>query len=146
MDTLTFYHQVRQDHGRRTGIEFAGRELLQAFEAGEDRDPALLWYVDIDCVGKNLPDNPDDARNWFLANRKFFVDQLLRVAEDQLDAGFDVELRPFRVKVPGPGGITVRIGISAVRRLVAREMAKNVRSLARNWPSLLKQLAPLSVV
>jgi hypothetical protein len=65
-----------------------------------------------------------------------------------LSAGFDVELRPFQHKTAqGPDGATVTIGVSAIRRLVARQIAENVRSVARNWSKSIQQLSlPLSVV
>ncbi len=147
MSTLTFYHQVRVDGGKRTGIDIDGTQWLQSFTAGqEDNDPTLLWYVDIECKGRRVPNDPPKARDWLSNHSDFFVGLLTKIADDELEAGFDVDWRPFQHKIAsGPDGTTVRITISAIRRLVARQIAKEIRKLAQKWTSLLKRLELLSL-
>ncbi len=134
MATLGFYHDVRVDGGRRTGIEVNGSCELELFqEESGDFDPALLWYVDVSCVGESLPAERELARLWFLNNEKALCRILLGVA-DEIDIGFDVETRPFRrIVEDGPGGSRVSVSVSAIHRLQAREVATELRALTRNW-------------
>ena len=147
MTKLTFYHQVRADGGERTGIDSDESQLLHFFQPGRgEADPALLWYLDVRCEGDGLPDDGTVARDWFLTHQAFFVSQLTKVADEELSAGFDAEMRPFQREIVAPDGTRVLIVVSAVRRLVAREIAKNIRQVSQNWKSLMGQLVPLSVV
>ena len=148
MNKLTFYHQVRCDGGQRTGIDSDNSELLQCYKAGgEDADPALLWYLDVRCEGKKLPKEPAAARNWFVENRAFFTRTLAEIADQDLGAGFDADWAPFQREVSGaPDGARVLVVVSAVRRLVARQIAQDVRKVARNWRKLLDCLESPSVV
>lgn len=150
MSKLTFYHQVRVDGGERTGIDADDTELLHFFQPGaseEEHDPRLLWYVDVRCEGDRLPGDASGARDWFLQNQPFFVQELTRIAEEELDVGFDAENRPYQREVGGaPDGARVLIVVSAVRRLVGREVADHVRQMANQWSQLLNQLVPLSMV
>jgi hypothetical protein len=83
--SLTFYHQVRADGGVRTGIETDGAEILHSFTpGGEEDDPALLWYVDVECEGANLPRDGLAARDWFLIHSDFFVAEFARIADEEL--------------------------------------------------------------
>ena len=52
MPNLTFYRQKRVDGGVRTGVELDGETVASLFEEGDpERDPALLWFVDLRCEG-----------------------------------------------------------------------------------------------
>jgi hypothetical protein len=145
---LTFYHQVRADGGERTGIDLDGQSLLQHYqEESSDFDPSLLWYVDIVCQAATLPDDPERARNWFLEHEAFFGDAIRNVAREELGAGFDTEVRPFRREMEnGPDDARVRIVVAAVRRLVARQVADRLREVADHWKQLVSRLDPMSVV
>jgi len=148
MATITLYRQARFDGGLRTGIDVDGETILEHYqpESG-DSNPALLWYMDVRLSGDQLPSDPLEARDWLAANSEFFRSQLERVAEENLEAGFDAELRPFRRRLGGcPEGCSAEVVISAVRRLEARDIADQVRSLAQHWCTVLEELAPLSQV
>jgi hypothetical protein len=144
---LTFYCQARVDGGRRWGIDSAVGELLQHFEPGStDPNPSLLWFIDVLCEGESLPDDPQGARDWFLKNQDFFVKHLTKIADEQLDLGFDAEYRPYEREIAdGPDLARVKIAASAIRRVVAREMAAHVREVARRWGDLIGVLSPASV-
>jgi hypothetical protein len=148
MPKLTFYHQVRADGGERTGIELDGTTLLHHFQQGhEEHDPALLWFLDLRCEGASLPDEPEAVREWFLKNEAFFVSRLREIADVDLRAGFDAEVMPFEKEVASaPDNARVVVAVSAAGRLVARQIAKDLRNVASDWAMLLSRLAPLSVV
>ena len=118
MTTLTLYHQVRVDGGERTGIEVSGLEVMHFFQEGSgEHDPALLWWVDLECAGQRLPTDAVGARAWFTKNQSFFVAALSQIADAQLNAGFDVDVRPYDKSFDsGPDESRVRIAISAIRR------------------------------
>jgi len=148
MATITLYRQARFDGGLRTGIDVDGETIFEHYqpESG-DSNPALLWYMDIRLSGDQLPSDPLEARDWLAANSEFFRGQLERIAEENLEAGFDAELRPFRRRLEGcPEGCSGEVVISAVRRLEARDIAGHVRNLADHWGAVLAELAPLSQV
>ena len=145
---LTYYRQTREDGGVRAGIDADDTELLHHFSPGEEEhDPALTWWVDLRCKGSSLPHDPAGAREWFRKHGSFFVTAMQDVADKRLIAGFDADLWPYRREIAdAPDGARVEIVISAVRRLVARDIAEVLRQFARNWDTLLDQLEPLSVV
>jgi hypothetical protein len=147
MTKLTFYYHERVDGGRRTGIEINDTSALEFYqEESEDVDPALLWYVDLYCEGEYLPGEAEVARRWFLDNEKPLAEILLDVA-GEIDVGFDVEVRPFRRVVnDGPGGCRVHVLVSAIHRLQAREVARDLREVAQSWRSLLERLVSESLV
>jgi len=148
MSKLTFFHQIRVDGGVRTGIEIDDTRALESFQTERDEfDPVLLWYVDIICDGDNVPREPEAARQWFLDNERFFVDLLLVPAADELEIGFDPEVRPFRrTRDAGPGGCRIVIIVSAMRRVHAREIAGEIRGVAESWRGLLTHLDRYSLV
>ncbi|NQT36325.1 MAG: hypothetical protein HQ581_02485 [Planctomycetes bacterium] len=148
MPELIFYHQVRVDGGERTGASIDGTTVLEFFkpESGE-ADPALLWYVDVCCEGDNVPNDAKSARRFFSENSDYFTAWLGEIATGELDIGFDAESRPFQREAPdGLPGVRAQIVISAVRRLLARDIADRIRGVAAHWKELLDRLAPLSVV
>ena len=148
MTKLTFYHQVRADGGKRTGIESDTETLLHHFApGGKEHDPALLWYVDLRCEGERLPDTPEGAREWFVRNEGYFVAQLRAIANDGLSVGFDAELMPLqRNLADAPDGARVTVVVSAVKRLLGRDIAPRLCELADHWGELLSQVCPLSAV
>jgi hypothetical protein len=147
MTEIAFFHQVRADGGERTGIDVDGQSVLQYFQPERsDFDPALLWYIDIVCEGENLPEEPDSIREWFLTHAAYFTGLLESICQRDLHAGFDSELRPFQREFSGgPEGAGVRVVVSAVRRLVARQVAERLQEVAINWKEILSRLTPLPV-
>jgi hypothetical protein len=150
MPRLTFYHQVRFDGGRRTGISVGDDATsLHFFQPGaeeeETYDPRLLWYVDVRCDGDILPSEPQAARDWFLANETYFVAAMGKVA-DTIAIGVDSDIWPYQCELAAPPDrCHAEVAVQAVRRLTGREIADNIRGLAANWCALFKQLEPLSV-
>jgi hypothetical protein len=144
MPTIGFYRQVRVDGGVRTGIDIDGDAVLQRFDPGAgDDDPALLWYVDIDCNGESLPDSAEDARQWLIDNAGRIVRELSDAA-DQLEIGADDSWRPWR-RTATEGGVQVEVSCMAVRRLANRRLGRHVRELADSWPRVLASLETRAV-
>ena len=62
MPKLVFYRQKRYDGAIRTGLELDDDPIAEHYEEGSgERDPALLWFVDLRCKGPGIPGDPDDA-------------------------------------------------------------------------------------
>jgi hypothetical protein len=67
MAQLLFYRQKRVDGGVRTGLDLDREEIAEHFEEGElERDPALLWYVDLRCDGPGVPADGEAALQWLI--------------------------------------------------------------------------------
>jgi hypothetical protein len=149
MTKLAFYHQVRFDGGRRSGISLNDDSTSLHFFEGEveeeDYDPRLLWYVDVRCEGDVLPTEPQAARDWFLANEPYFVAEIRGLA-DEIAIGVDNDIWPYQRELASPpDGCQAEVAVQAIRRLTGREMADNLRRLAVDWHPLLTQLEPLPV-
>lgn len=147
MTKLTFFHQVRVDGGVTTGIEIDDTRALESIQVEtEEFDPVLLWYVDFICEGDNVPGEPEPARQWFLDNEQFFVRSMLMPATEELEIGFDPEVRPFRrIRDAGPGDCRVTMIVSAMRRVDARTIAGRIRQVAESWRELLTNLERYSL-
>lgn len=141
MAKLVLYRQARNDGGVRTGIDVDESAALEDFVDGNgDHDPALKWYIDVRCEGEQLPPDPIAAWKWFSVNASYFRAALGEVA-DHLELGLDSEILPFQKQFCGPdAGVAVEIAISAVRRMQAREVAREIRALADGWEVLLASL------
>lgn len=148
MPKLTFYHQVRFDGGRRTGVSVDDdADSLHHFEPSDEgeHDPRLLWYVDVRCEGDSLPTQPRQAQAWFVEHGCFFTEGL-RQAAASIEVGLDAELWPYRQFLQdAPNGAQCEVVVQAVRRLAGRDVARHVRELAQKWGSILEQLAALEV-
>jgi len=147
MTKLTFYHQVRLDGGRRTGISIDDdNESLQYFQAGSDEmDPRLLWYVDVRCRGETLPNDPRKAFAWFSENEDWLLRVMRQTASD-VEAGMDAGVWPYlRELTDVPEGVQCSVLVHAGRRLAGREIAAHLLALAGDVRSLLEQLAPLAL-
>src|SRR5260221_10471744 len=93
MHTITFFRQARLDGGIRTGVDVNGAVAWHHFQAaGEEYDPALVWYVDLECEGSDsdLPDGKDQARQWLL-DQAPIIQKGLRDLAEKLRIGFDAE-------------------------------------------------------
>lgn len=144
MPQITFYRQERADGGTRTGIDVEGYTVLEWFKEGPDEgDPALVWYLDVRCIGETLPTSPDEARHWFLARSRLIRDALDSLAAD-LGTGIDVGPWPVQRQISGaPPGVEMMVVCSAVRRPVALSIAQVVRDLAANFDRLINELQPV---
>jgi hypothetical protein len=140
VNKLTFYHQKRRDGGIRTGVEFDGERLLENFEEGEfPPDSALLWFVDIVCVGTNLPADPEGVRRWLL-DRADVIRPGLRKMEEEIRAGIDSDW-PVRHEIGNIDSTKITIQCSASRRIEGREIAGILRDIEKAWSKLINGLA-----
>lgn len=124
---LVFFRQARIDGGVRTGVDLDETSLLHDFErGGDDDDPSLIWYIDIEFSGDDLPTRPDAARHWLL-ERAPQVSAALDQLADDLAAGIDFGSWPVRRTIAnGFGGASATISCSAVRRIDCREIADHL--------------------
>lgn len=140
MSTITFYRQARQDGAVRTGIEIDRNTVLARFDASDsEADPALVWYVDVECTGKSLPDDSDGARNWLLSHEQAIAKGLNDLANEAA-VGTDADAWPLQRTLRAGRGIQVRIKCSAVRRLEGREIAAVLKDIAAQWKSRVGQM------
>jgi hypothetical protein len=146
MPTITFFRQARNDGGLRTGVDIDGETQWMEFQEprGEEHDPALAWYVDLQVSGDGVPAAQDAARDWLL-QRAATVQKILGQAAERLDLGFDPDFVPFRQNT-SEGGIQYGLLVSAARRLPGRDIAARLRELSMHWSSIISQLAPLNPV
>lgn len=147
MSEIVFYRQQRFDKAIRTGIEVNGARSLEYFTPGlAERNPALLWYIDVRLEGEELPSDVDAAREW-LQRQIGFIQRGLTEAADQLQVGIDEDILPFRKALDGaPSGISANLIISGVRRLSDGEISSQVRETGEKWLLMLEQLRPLARV
>jgi hypothetical protein len=148
MTELVFYRQMRVDGGVRTGISIDRSTGLERFEPGPDEDesdPVLLWFIDVRCKASSIPREPEEARQWLIANAPWIVTGLDQVAEE-LSVGVDHDILPFQRPIPeAPAKIHAQVVGSAMRRIDATEIAVQIRSIRRHWKRLLASLEPAGV-
>jgi len=146
MAKITFYRQARQDGGIRTGVDVDDATALERFEAGSTYDdPALLWYVDVRCQGKSLPNQAEGARKWLISNGAL-IRQSLKALADEVSTGMDSDVWPLRRPVlHAPRGARIELACSATRRVDGREIAAVLRDIAVRWDRRLKNLRSDSV-
>lgn len=145
MPFLTFYRQKRSDGGVRTGVELGveleggdiGSEtILDRFEMGEgDRDPALLWFVDVRCEGPGVPNDAEAARQWLLSTGPIIMEGFTHFADRLRRVGSDLDDYPLRsADIPDGGdGVERMIVCSAIRRLDARGLAEILDDIRLHW-------------
>ncbi len=142
MARLVFYRQKRYDGATRTGVELDGQTVSERYEGGSgERDPALLWYVDLRCEGPGIPDEPDDAGRWLVGQSEIIRDGFSRYSE-RLRAGADPDIFSLTWSDFGtvPEGVGMTIACSAIRRVDARQMASNLTDIGTNWEAIIRSL------
>jgi hypothetical protein len=141
MATIWYYKNVRYDGGVRTGIDINGERILHRFiNSSEDEDPALLWFVDVECDGAELPTDPDAARNWLLAQIPTIQQRMNEVA-DHFEVGIDGLSAPYVKSWSDPAnGVTIRIRCSAIHRLVGVDFSRRLREVATDMESDVQSL------
>ena len=151
MPKLTFYRQKRVDGGIRTGVELDGETILEEFEAGEgERDPALLWYVDLRCDGSGVPNDADEAARWLLLKAPVIEEGFSRFANQLRRVGADVDAYPLLwSEFPDPGeGVAMKIACSTTRLTDARGIAEILDDVRSHWSerieAMIKECADLS--
>jgi hypothetical protein len=147
MVSVTLYQQARVDGGVRSGIEVNGVREWETFQdGGEEFDPALLWFIDVRCKSKNLPKEAEQAKAWLLASAGVIRQGLLDAA-DHLELGFDSDLRPYEgPEIELPEGGTMCVHVHAIRRLVARDIERELRRMAKGLTKLIKSMEPFVTV
>jgi hypothetical protein len=151
MPKLTFYRQKRFDGGIRTGLEwgldldptFEGEStLLERFEPGEEeRDPSLLWFVDIRCEGPGVPSSLDEAPRWFLSTKPVIDDGLARFADHLRQVGADLDHYPLEwSEFPNTDNVERKIVCSAIRRTVCRELSEILDDVREHWSEWIEEM------
>lgn len=126
---VTFYHQVRTDGGRRTGLSINDSRGIENFvdcPDPEEFDPALRWYIDVSWEVPEPPRTQREARVWYAQHLAELRGVLEAVAET-LRAGIDGDLVPWVLDLPGPTG-NVRVTMSAQRRYDGAHVAQGIRA------------------
>jgi hypothetical protein len=137
---LAFYRQECVDGGLYTGVSLKGDDILEHHQDGSGDDPRILWLVDVRCSGESLPDDPVQARDWFMDHAAFLKAALVDL-KDRLEVGFHAHAGPYQWEVPNaPPGVQVLIVCHACHRIVGREMGVIVATIAANWEKLLRSL------
>ncbi len=144
MAKLVFYRQKRYDGGIRTGIELDNRPIAEHFdEEGmeSERDPALLWFVDVRCEGAGIPDDPDAAEDW-LIDRSGTIREGLRRFADRLRVGADTDIYCLTWnEFDGlPADVHMMIACSAIRRIDARMMSSILNEIADKWDEIIQEI------
>ncbi len=145
MSELTFYRQRRMDGGLRTGIDVDGELAFGLFEEGtQDNDPRLRWFVDLRCEGQKLPHSPRGARKWLLDHGDAIGEGFVLFAEE-MRVGIDLDIVSLAWdRFPNaPKDVTMKIVLSAIRRVDAREMAGVVHETGLHWKDLIRGLKPI---
>ena len=140
MSTIVFFRQARIDHGIHTGIDVNGTSW-EFYDTGSDEhDPALVWYVDLRAQGDDLPDRPEDARQWLLENESLVTATYQQLAE-RLEVGMDPDVWPLQVEnVQAPAGVSLAGVCCCMRRVSARQMSKTVQEIGGHWKEYLDRL------
>lgn len=152
MPYLTYYRQKRADGGIRSGVELGvdlgggevGSEtILDHFEPGDgDRDPTLLWFVDVRCAGPGVPNEAEAARQWLLSTSHTIEGGLTRFADRLRRVGSDLDDYPLQsADFPDEGGdVERRIVCSAIRRLDARGLAVILDDIRVHWGGRIREM------
>lgn len=146
MAKVVFFRNARQDGGVRTGIEIDGQAVWHQFSTGKGEvDPTLEWWVDVRCEGKNVPTDPDAAREWLMDESNHIADFVAQASKDIDPQGFDVGLNPFRREYKQPG-VRVAVLASAARRITSKKMGRVLTEIAKKWNDYLNELQHPSAV
>jgi hypothetical protein len=140
MSTIVFFRQARIDGGIRTGIDANGAGLEYYDGGSDDHDPALIWYVDLRAQGDDLPDSPEEARQWLLDNASL-VTATYRLLTERLEVGMDPDVWPLQAEnAQAPAGVSLVAVCSCMQRVSARQMSKTVLEIAEHWKDYLDRL------
>ena len=144
MHSITFFKNVRKDGGIHVGLEADGLLVFDDLREGpSEPDPALDWYVDIQCQSPKVPDTADGIKTWLLGLSSAInagLDELDRKMEIGMDGGlfpfqYKTQIRKNRANV-----VNLEIKGSAIRSIRATEIAKYIREFRDSWE---KELAAL---
>lgn len=144
---VTFYHQVRADGGRRTGVSIDGSAGVEYFvdpADPDDFDPALRWYVDLTWELPDAPRNQRATRAWY-ATKLLEIREVLAEVAEVLRAGVDGDLGPWTATISTASG-PVRVAVSAQRRIDGVTVAQGIRSALNGDVDALSKAGELSCV
>lgn len=135
MAEVIFYHQERVDGGQRTGITVDGDAVLHGFvDGGSETNPMLAWYLDVSWK-TDAPPVESNALSW-LKQRDGEIREVILVAAQELSGGIDVDTFPWTRKQKTKIG-TLRVSVSAMRRLTARDIGGHLKRFATaDWDGL----------
>ena len=138
---MTFYHNVRLDGGRRTGVTADGIRGLELFRPGpgdEDDlpDPRLAWSVTVTIPDDGVIATQEEVAEWLGRTSPAIAAALEKAAED-VPAGIDFGFRPWITRSNGLGR-ELTVTLSAMRVHDHQELGRNLHKLAT------KELAELS--
>ncbi len=139
MSRLVFYRQKRNDGSIRTGVELDDETIAHQFEEPTgDRDPVLLWYVDLRCEGSGVPSEPKAAALWLLDQSLTIRHGFRRFAE-KMRFGADVDLYSIRWSEfeSLPDDVEMTIVCSASNRIAARGLAEILADIGDRWREIL---------
>jgi hypothetical protein len=138
---ITFYRQVREDGGVRTGVTVDGTTIFERYESsGDDYDPALTWYVDVRCESAKASRIPERVRQFLLKHAKVIREGLAALAE-KFEVGMDFEYIPVKWPIPGaPKGVRMAVVCSICRRSVGLDMGKILNDVAEHWEEWVQEL------
>ena len=132
MQTITFFRQVRKDGGIRTGVDLGQDTVLSRFDAGAaERDPALVWYVDVRAEGASLPATIEGARQWIVGHESTIRDKLLSMAE-VYPAGVDSSEGPMASETTSTGRGRQKVKLTVYTAVNRREEATRMPTILRD--------------
>lgn len=146
MAEFSFFRQLREDGGIRTGIELNGEYCWESLHEGTGDDPALVWYVDVRGRGDRVPCDEGAIVGWLMDQSQPVRDALYQLAA-RLAAGYDFSIWPVRWPIASSiPDVSLEVVVSTIRRMDALNVAGVLRELADSWMSVLESLEPVTPV
>ena len=147
---LTFFRQKRLDEGERIGVLIHGNYAVEHFKPGpeEEYDPSLIWSVDLECEGPNLPTRTEDALAW-LSSHAIQIQTGLKLYSQQLAAGLDsTGFSPTKWReFPNPPlGVEMSISCEAMRRVDGQILGQVLKETSMQFVEYLQKLSSLEKV
>jgi hypothetical protein len=145
MSTVSLYHNDRVDGGKRTGLEINGQRAFEQYvPGGEERDPAIRWYLDVDLPAAKTPMNRRESALWLRTHHRQ-IEEVVTQAKKELGAGYDADGLPWLFNWESPEGV-IQLKVSAQRRYSAQNIAHYLDEfLRKDWKSFLKQARSIAV-
>ena len=141
MPTLTYYKNVRNDGGVRTGVGLNGETVLEDFVEGrQEPDPILVWYVDLLFESSKVPKEAEAIRAW-LATMGNYVKQGLDEIATKMEVGIDQQWNPFSYPLlRTPTGVKITMSGAAMNRVRIEDFAQHLREIKQEWDKSLRRL------
>lgn len=130
---MTFYHNVRLDGGRRTGVTVGGIRGLELFRPGPGGDddlpdPRLAWSVTVTIPDDCVIATQEEAAEW-LGRTSPAIAAALEKAADHVPAGIDFGFRPWKTR-SNVHGRELTVTLSAMRVHDHQELGRHLHKLA----------------